>query len=103
MAAMSETLVLPGFLFGGDVQSRPSAFRPVVRTAQAESRTSPRATPAAPSLPSPEAASPTQGSAPAAQSEATGFTVDQYIVEGNSLLLREQIEAALAKHKRKGM
>ena len=41
---------------------------------------------------------PTRKDAPA-QTESLGFSVDRYVVEGNTLLSQEKIDAVLAKHK----
>jgi len=58
---------------------------------------------AAASSGSTEESRPARGQEPSPQTESSGFTVDRYLVEGNSLLSAEKIDAILAKHKGSGL
>ena len=46
---------------------------------------------------------PAKAQGPGSQGESSGFTVDRYLVEGNTLLPEEKIDSLLAKHRRTGM
>lgn len=74
-----------------------------IRVAQADAVPVPREASTATPPGSAEVPQPAQGQEPKPQPESSGFAVDQYIVEGNSLLPVEKIDAILAKYRRKGL
>jgi hemolysin activation/secretion protein len=72
------SLLFPAFSFSRDFQPQ------ATRVAQVEGPTVPR------------------NKGAAEQSESSGFSVDHYVVDGNTLLSQEAIDAILAKHKGAG-
>ena len=100
---MGEALALPTVSFGGEVRQRASSSAPGIRMAQAGGGTVSREAVAAVPSSSTEVPQPAQVQEPKPQPESSGFAVDQYLVEGNSLLPTEKIDAILAKYRRKGL
>ena len=100
---MGEALVLPSVSYGGEVRQRASSSAAGIRVAQAGAVPVPREAPAATPPGSAEVPQPAQAQEPKPQPESSGFAVDQYIVEGNSLLPAEKIDVILAKYRRKGL
>ncbi|TKB73775.1 MAG: ShlB/FhaC/HecB family hemolysin secretion/activation protein [Nitrospira sp.] len=102
-AVMGEALALPSVSFGGESRQRASSSAPGIRMAQAVGGAVSRESIAATQSSSSEVSQPAQGQEPKIQPESSGFAVDQYLVEGNSLLPTEKVDAILAKYKRKGL
>jgi hemolysin activation/secretion protein len=99
-AVMLEALVSPGFSFAREVRMQTPAPASINRVAQAQGRTIAKEAMAVSSSGPDESAPPTQSQEPKPQAEPAGFAVDRYLVEGNSLLSEEVIDAILAKYKR---
>lgn len=102
-AVMGEALALPSVSFGGESRQRVSSSAPGIRMAQAVGGAVSRESIAATQSSSSEVSLPAQVQEPKPQPESSGFAVDQYLVEGNSLLPTEKVDAILAKYKRKGL
>lgn len=88
---MGEALVLPSVTFGGETRQRAYSSAAGIRVAQADAVPVPREASTATPPGSAEVPQPAQGQEPKPQPESSGFAVDQYIVEGNSLLPVEKL------------
>ena len=96
---MGEAVVFPSSSFAREIRSSASSPASGILVAQAkDGKTSREGTAAVPSS-STEQSRPAQAQEPKPQTESSGFVVDRYLVEGNSLLPAEKIDAVLAKHK----
>src|SRR5262245_40553747 len=98
-AVMSEVAIFPSLSLAEETRS--SFPLPVfgILVAQAKGRTISCEATAVVSSGSTEESGHAQAQDPKPQTESSGFMVDQYLVEGNSLLTAEKIDTILAKHK----
>ncbi len=88
---MLEALVSPGFSFARELRTQAEG-QTIAHEAAAVSSSGPS-----------ESAPLIQSQEPKPQAEPVGFAVDRYLVEGNSLLSEESIDAILAKYKRSSL
>lgn len=102
--AVAEAAVMPDISSAGDIHARASAV-PVsgLPKPQAEDRALPSDINSTLPSPSREDSRPPRRQESPPPGETSGFTIEQYLIEGNSLLAAEKLDEILEKYKRSGL